>query len=123
MPGGGITGDGSVKWFIDMYDAEKGLTRVDPREGSKGRGLHVEGLDNVNGPNFVITLKHPPKDSQERKDFIDQLEKQWRRAKDEGATQTILTIPIEHKDRRAEHQLADYQITVTWDRPGTRDGN
>ena len=115
MPGGGITGDGSVKWFIDMYDAEKGFTRVDAQKGSRGRALHLEGLDKFNGPRFVITIKHPRgKDRDEREDFIDQLEKQWRKAK-AGAMETKLTIPIEYKGRGATYRLNDYQITVRWD--------
>lgn len=110
-PGGGITGNGSVRWFIDMDKAEEGSTRVDPRNKI---GLHLEGADKRNEREFVITIKLPRGEHRDaRKKYVEQLERQLEAAKG-GAKETRLTIPVEGVRRRSKYTLYDYQITVTW---------
>ena len=44
MPGGGYTGDGSVKWFVEINNARDGETKTSPRPGFD-RGLKHEGTE------------------------------------------------------------------------------
>ena len=49
VAGGGYTGDGRFKWFVEMNNARDGETKTSPRPGFD-RGLKHEGTENATPP-------------------------------------------------------------------------
>ena len=112
MPGGGITGDASVKWFIDMDDARIGSTRVDSLQGRAGRGLRHSGIEHETVPDgeFKISIEIP----NDRARFADELEEALRQTRATG--QTIeLNIAIRQRGTEAETEASPYQIRIEWE--------
>ena len=112
MPGGGFTGDTSVKWYVEGDD-NRVITVTHSRPGFDGKSLAYrhEGVDETpQDSHFVITIHFP-------RDPI--AEKAFRKALNEASLSSgpvaILTIPVEdHKCAVGVLPDDNYQITVNW---------
>jgi hypothetical protein len=124
MPGG-ITGDSSARWFMDVDDARPGFTKINSHQGVGGRGLRHEGIFETGGGYFEISIEIP-KDTATRPtaqdDFANALLAAATLAK--GAPSgTRVTIPVPIQDRQSGYPVPDantplpndqYQITIDW---------
>jgi hypothetical protein len=128
MPGG-ITGDSSVKWFMDMSDARPGSTQINSHQGRNGRGLRHEGVEDqtLEKAYFEISIELPsdnPTKDKAKEEFIDELEKalvQARAAAPNSRAKITFKVPIQ--DIQSGYNPPDnprddqYQIWINWPTP------
>lgn len=113
MPGGGITGDASVKWFMEIDDARVGSTQINSQPGSWGRGLRQSGIEHKtkDDGDFKITIEIPD----DRNKFETELQKALTDLR-AGAPFITLSIRIRQRATELETESLPYQIRVEWDR-------
>lgn len=124
MPGG-ITGDSSARWFIDVDDARPGFTKINSHQGVGGRGLRHEGTFETGGGYFEISIEVPINTAARptaQDDFASALLAAGTLAKT-AASGTRVVIPVPIQDRQSGYQVPDansqlpnnqYQITIDW---------
>ena len=114
--GGGFTGNGSVKWFVDANNV-KGRPNNDDKGGGKH---HQDGIDNTpRGGRFEITIQYP-KDNNERNALRQALYDAWNASSNPAVKAVTFSIPIEDKESNVgiTHSGTgpDNQIHVDWPR-------
>jgi hypothetical protein len=120
MPGGGYTGDGSVKWFVDS--AEPRVTELELRPGAHGKGLYLEGVDeSPAGAEFTISIEIPlnvPDRRDARSKFFEKLHEVLKVAESappERRTKLTFTLPIQDKTSGAYNPDPEhYQVEIRW---------
>ena len=120
MPGGGYTGDGSVKWFVEVDSARDGETKINPRPGFP-KGSKHEGIEHATqqGGDFEISIDVPMNITTRpnaQSEFVKGLRDAANRAETSSpGTRVSFKVPIQDTGSGYPAQPSDYyQIKINW---------